>query len=179
MTVIGVLISTGQVSVTSAQASDHDRTFSEFIPETYDKTQPPIKPDHHPINVTITINVDQLIAVNEGEQSYTIDLVYTQKWPDHRLKFPPPDNGTIPMDLSWALEKLWVPAVYVTNSLNPTMLRLTPLFIEIDANSSQIILTSRQVVKLKCLMNLFRFPMDSQTCSIEFTLRKYYLSRYK
>jgi hypothetical protein len=155
----------------SAQSRDPDWTFSEFIPETYDKTQPPIHADHHPINVSISVKVEQLIAVNEAEQSFTIDLTYTQKWPDHRLKFPPISNQTIPMDLTWK-SRLWMPSVYMTNSLNPNMLQLTPIFIEIDANSSQIVLTARQVLKLKCLMNLWRFPMDSQTCPIEFTLCK-------
>lgn len=154
----------------AAQVHDPDWTFSEFIPETYDKT-PPIHANHQPINVSVVVKVEQLIAVNEGEQSFTIDLTYIQKWPDHRLKFPPLSNKSIPMDMS-LMSKLWIPSVYMTNSLNPNMLQLTPLFLEIDANSSQIILTARQVVKLKCLMNLWRFPMDSQTCPIEFTLCK-------
>lgn len=149
----------------------HDWTFSEFIPETYDRTQPPLHPDLRPINVSITMRIMHITGVKESEQSFTIDLMYTQKWPDHRLKFPPISNETIPMDMVWK-SKLWTPDVYVTNSLEPPMLRMPPLFLEIEANTSQLILTSRQVVKLRCIMDLFRFPADTQTCSVEFTLRK-------
>ena len=156
--------------ITKTSTQEATWTFSEFIPETYDRSHPPVDNNHpSPINVTINVIIDQLIAVNEAEQSYTIDLVYTQKWPDHRLKFPPVSNKSIPMDTNW-LNRLWMPSVYITNSLNPNMLQLTPLFLEIQSNTSQILMTVRQVVKLKCLMNLFRFPMDSQTCPMEFTL---------
>lgn len=156
----------------SQDATPHtDWTFSEFIPETYDRTQSPLHPDHHPINVSISMKIMQILSVRESEQSLTIDLMYTQRWPDHRLKFPPISNETIPMDLTWK-DKLWIPVVYLANSVEPPMLRIAPLFLEIEANTSQLILTTRQVVKLRCLMDLFRFPADTQTCSVEFTLRK-------
>lgn len=159
--------------ITTTSTQQATWAFSEFIPETYDKSQPPVDKDHpFPINVTINVIIDQLIAVNEAEQSYTIDLIYTQKWPDHRLKFPPRSFKSIPMDTNW-LNRLWMPSVYITNSLSPNMLKLTPLFLEIQSNTSQILMTVRQVVKLKCLMNLFRFPMDSQTCPMEFTLCRF------
>jgi hypothetical protein len=117
------------------------------------------------------VRIDQIVSMNEGDQSFTIDMTYTQSWHDPRLKFPPP-NGEVPyspLSLEF-LKTLWIPSVYLTNSLKPNLVQLTPRFLDIDTNNSLVILTAKQVVKLKCLMNLFRFPMDSQTCPIEFTL---------
>lgn len=158
--------------VTLSQKIDQEWTFSEFIPETYDKTQSPMPFDHKPLNVTIEVKVTQLLAVNEAEQSYTVDILFTQKWPDNRLKFPPQrSHNMIPLDISWK-NRLWIPDVYITNAISPSMVQLSPLFLEIEANTSRLILTTRQVVKLRCHMDLFRFPQDMQVCSIEFTLRK-------
>lgn len=151
-------------------STEHTWTYSDFIPETYDRTQPP---DREAINVSIAVRVTQLLVVNEAEQSYTIDIHYTQKWPDHRLKYPP-HNTTIPLSVDWKT-RLWMPSVFLTNSLTPNMLQMAPLFLEIEANTSRLISTTRQVVKLRCLMDLGSFPMDTQTCPIEFTLRKYLL----
>lgn len=159
------------LSCATGQMADTDWSFSEFIPETYDKTQPPTPHDHIPLNVTIDAKVTQLLAVNEAEQSYTVDILYTQKWPDHRLKFPPIDDSMMPLDISWK-NRLWIPDVYVTNAISPSMVQLNPLFLEIEANTSRLVLTTRQVVKLRCHMDLFRFPQDMQVCSIEFTLRE-------
>jgi hypothetical protein len=150
--------------------TEHAWTYSDFIPETYDKTQPP---DREPINVSIAVKVAQLLVVNEADQSYTIDIHYTQKWPDYRLKFPP-HNATLPLSVDWK-NKLWMPSVFLTNSMNPNMLQMSPLFLEIEANTSRLVSTTRQVVKLRCLMDLGSFPMDTQTCPIEFTLCEYIL----
>ena len=149
--------------------TEHSWTYSDFIPETYDRTQPPM--DREAINVSISVKVTQLLVVNEAEQSYTIDIHYTQKWPDHRLKYPP-HNATIPLSVDWK-SRLWMPSVFLTNSMNPNMLQMAPLFLEIEANTSRLVSTTRQVVKLRCLMDLRSFPMDTQTCPIEFTLRKH------
>ena len=146
---------------------EHTWSYSDFIPETYDKSQPP---DKEVINVSVGVRLAQLLAVNEAEQSFTIDIHYTQKWPDQRLRYPP-NNLTIPLSVDWK-NRLWMPEVYLTNSMNPNMLQMNPLFLEIEANTSRLISTTRQVVKLRCLMDLRSFPMDYQTCPIEFTLRE-------
>lgn len=150
--------------------NEHPWTYSDFIPETYDRTQPPM--ERESINVSIAVKVTQLLVVNEAEQSYTIDIHYTQKWPDHRLKYPP-HNTTMPLSVDWKA-RLWMPTVFLTNSMNPNMLQMAPLFLEIEANTSRLVSTTRQVVKLRCLMDLGSFPMDTQTCPIEFTLCKYF-----
>ena len=147
--------------------SEHSWTYSDFIPETYDRTLPP---DKDVINISITVRVTQLLVVNEAEQSYTVDMHYTQKWPDPRLKYPS-SNATLPLGGDWK-NRLWLPSVFLTNSLNPSMMQMMPLFLEIEANTSRLVSTTRQVVKLRCNMDLAAFPMDTQTCPMEFTLRE-------
>ena len=52
----------------------------------------------------------------------------------------------------------------------PSIVQIQPLFLEIDSRSQQLSMTSRQVVKLRCLMDLTQFPFDTQQCNIEFSL---------
>ena len=150
-------------------------TFSQLIPADYDKSQPPIEtsPDGKliPLSVSITVNVSQLITVNSAEQSYTVDLTYSQRWKDDRLHLPQKNSGvkTIPLGTKWR-DQLWIPEIFLANSIQPIMMIMTPLFMEIDMENESLISTSRQVVKLRCAMNLFHFPLDEQVCPIEFTL---------
>ena len=160
------------LATASEVESDH-WSLSDFIPKGYDRSHAPYPKNGKPVEVLITVNIDQLLSMNEADQSFMIDITYTQSWHDPRLHFPPTvgsRNETItPLSLTF-LNKLWIPSVFLTNSLKPNLVQLTPRFLDIDTIGSVVVLTAKQVVKLKCIMNLFRFPMDSQICPIEFTL---------
>jgi glycine receptor alpha-2/glycine receptor alpha-3 len=150
-------------------------SFEELIPAEYDKSQPPIitKPSGQlqPVVILITVNVTQLTRVDASEQTFTVDIVYSQRWRDHRLNLPPPGSGVKTIPLGPAIrKKLWIPDVFVGNSVKPIMLIMTPLFMEIDMDTRSLIATSRQVVELRCPMDLYHFPLDEQICPIEFTL---------
>ena len=150
-------------------------TFAQLIPEDYDKSQPPIMTNEsghlEPLAVSLTVKVTQLMSVQAAEQSFTIDLIYSQRWQDHRLNLPHANSGvkTIPLGPKWR-SQVWIPDVFLANSIQPIMLIMTPLFMEIDMDSLSLVSTTRQVVKLRCSMDLFHFPLDEQVCPIEFTL---------
>lgn len=143
--------------------------FTNFTPFNYDKLKNPNKVNEGPVKVSIGFKVAQVIAVTEAEQSFTIDILVTTKWHDKRLNYPPACNVSHPLDISWK-DKLWIPEVYIVNGMSPSVIRIAPLFFEIDALTSHIILVTRQVVKLRCHMDLFRFPQDSQDCNIDIAL---------
>lgn len=171
-----ILITSALISLINAQDEEEPSwTISQLIPEGYDRQKPPRDENNQPISVSISLKIMQLISVNEAEQSFTIDVLYHQKWPDKRLVFPPKGsfspNETIPLEMSWK-SKIWTPEVFVINSLAPSVIQPTPLYLEIDANYSLITVTSRQIMKLRCAMDLFHFPQDTQLCDVEFALRE-------
>ena len=143
--------------------------FNNLIPSTYDKLQPPNKISDGPVKVEISFKIAQLIAVNEAEQSFTIDILVLTKWHDKRLNYPPVCNVSHALDISWK-DKLWIPEVYLVNGLSPSVIKITPLFFEVDALTSHITLVTRQVIKLRCHMDLFRFPQDAQNCNIDMAI---------
>lgn len=143
--------------------------FNNLVPTSYDKLQPPNKLNDGPVRVSISFKIAQLIAVNEAEQSFTLDILLSTKWHDKRLNYPPACNVSHSLDISWK-DKLWVPEVYLVNGLSPSVIKITPLFFEIDALTSHIILVTRQVIKLRCHMDLFRFPQDAQNCNIDMAI---------
>lgn len=171
------------VTTSNGQDDPDGWTPNQLIPEDYarQKLPPPIEGQVQPLIVSISTKIIQLIGINEAEQSYTIDIMYQQKWPDNRLTFPAQSgsvhgNETVPLDLQFR-SKLWVPDVYIINAMSPGVVLPTPLYMEIEVNSSLIVLTSRQVVKLRCSMDLYNFPQDTQSCDIEFALCKYFCSK--
>ena len=150
-------------------------TFADMIPKGYDRSVPPFESDGEgrvrPLEVTITVQVTQLTKVNAAEQSFTVDMVYSQRWHDHQLNLPPRGSEvtTIPLGQQWR-KRLWVPDVFLANSIRPAMPTMDPLFMDIDVESQTLVSTTRQVATLTCNMNLFHFPLDEQVCPIEFTL---------
>ncbi|KAI1296501.1 Glycine receptor subunit alpha-2 [Halotydeus destructor] len=141
----------------------------QLIPVDYDRTKAPPVGTSGPLNISLSVSIIQLMGINEAEQSMTIDIMYHQRWTDRRLFFPRHNHEVISLDMSLRA-KLWMPDVYVINSLSPGVVQLVPLYMELESNTSQLVITSRQTVKLRCPMDLFNFPQDTQKCDIELSL---------
>lgn len=152
-------------------------TFSQLVPHAYEKSQPPVRTNAsglmESVNIEITLQVTQLMKVNSGEQSYTVDFVYIQRWRDHRLNLPPQGAGvrTVPLSPK-VMKNLWIPDVFLANSIDPVMPIMKPAFMEIDMETMELVSTTRQVAKLGCPMDLFYFPLDEQICAIELALMR-------
>ncbi|KAI1278007.1 Serine/threonine-protein kinase 10 [Halotydeus destructor] len=142
-------------------------TVSDLIPKNYNSLSPPLEGNMtSPVTVSVGIYVLALLAVNEPEQSFTVDILYRQQWRDARLSIPPNRSGHYPLILDTSYKsKLWVPDVYFRNSLSNSILSsLLPIsFIEIRPNHI-VSLSARMTVKLSCDMDLFAYPQDTQEC---------------
>ncbi|XP_074598784.1 glycine receptor subunit alpha-2-like [Brevipalpus obovatus] len=144
---------------------DNEWSLDQLIPSNYRKLVPP-RINGDPTKINISLSINQLISANEAEQSLTFDLLYEQSWLDQRIEIPKGFEA-ITLDSSWK-NRLWVPNLYFINSLHstPIDIKSQSLFLEVSERS-QFVLSTRLIVKLGCHMNLFRFPQDTQICSID------------
>lgn len=104
-------------------------------------------------------------------QAITLDLLYWQTWRDARLSVPQ-GIGSLTLDSSWK-NKIWIPNLYFANSAQakPVDIKSGSLFLEMNEDAI-FLMSTRVIVKLACQMDLFSFPQDTQTCTIDLACGK-------
>ncbi|XP_023958790.1 gamma-aminobutyric acid receptor subunit rho-2 isoform X2 [Chrysemys picta bellii] len=98
---------------------------------------------------------------------FTMTLYLRHYWKDERLSFPSITNKSMTFD-GRLVKKIWVPDVFFVHSkrsfihdttTDNIMLRVFP--------DGHVLYSMRITVTAMCNMDFSRFPLDSQTCSLE------------
>lgn len=168
--VILLLINPSKSSVTESdtvQSGFNVWTVDSILPRNYNKLLAPKREDGAPVSVQISMNISQLVSIQEDQQTFTIAAFYSQTWTDRRLIFPKGlESDHLGLDFSWR-EKLWVPDTYFHNAIGGNGINiLAAPYNFILRNNSQISMNLRTVLKLTCDMDLRLFPHDSQVCDV-------------
>ncbi|XP_019639886.1 PREDICTED: gamma-aminobutyric acid receptor subunit beta-3-like [Branchiostoma belcheri] len=109
-------------------------------------------------------SIDQISEVN---MDYTITIFLRQYWQDQRLAFSG-TNKSLSLDGRLA-DNLWVPDTFIPNAkesflhkvtVDNRLIRLYP--------DGRIIYGLRITAKAECDMDLRKYPMDEQNCTLEF-----------
>ncbi|KAJ7989203.1 hypothetical protein DPEC_G00317070 [Dallia pectoralis] len=120
-----------------------------------------------PIPVGVDVQIESLDTISEVDMDFTMTLYLRHYWKDERLSFPSSNNQSMTFDSRLA-KKIWVPDMFFVHSkrsfihdttTDNVMLRVYP-----DGN---VLYSMRVTVTAMCNMDLSRFPLDTQTCSLE------------
>uniref|UniRef100_A0A8C8I4S3 Gamma-aminobutyric acid receptor subunit rho-1 n=1 Tax=Oncorhynchus tshawytscha TaxID=74940 RepID=A0A8C8I4S3_ONCTS len=120
-----------------------------------------------PIPVGVDVQVESLDTISEVDMDFTMTLYLRHYWKDERLSFTSTNNQSMTFDSRLA-KKIWVPDMFFVHSkrsfihdttTDNVMLRVYP-----DGN---VLYSLRVTVTAMCNMDLSRFPLDTQTCSLE------------
>ncbi|XP_016314148.1 gamma-aminobutyric acid receptor subunit beta-1-like isoform X2 [Sinocyclocheilus anshuiensis] len=119
-----------------------------------------------PVDVVMSIDISSIDMVSEVNMDYTITMYFQQSWRDKRLSY----TG-IPLNLTLdnrVADQLWVPDTYFINdkksfvhgvTVKNRMIRLHP-----DGN---VLYGLRITTTAACMMDLRRYPLDEQNCTLE------------
>ncbi|KAM4040877.1 gamma-aminobutyric acid receptor subunit rho-2-like [Anomaloglossus baeobatrachus] len=119
------------------------------------------------IPVGVDVQVESLDSISEVDMDFTMTLYLRHYWKDERLSFPSTTNKSMTFD-SRLVKKIWVPDVFFVHSkrsfihdttTDNIMLRVYP--------DGQVLYSMRITVTAMCNMDFSRFPLDTQTCSLE------------
>nr|XP_056712405.1 gamma-aminobutyric acid receptor subunit rho-2-like [Euleptes europaea] len=119
------------------------------------------------IPVGVDVQVESLDTISEVDMDFTMTLYLRHYWKDERLAFPSHTNKSMTFD-GRLVKKIWVPDVFFVHSkrsfIHDTtteniMLRVYP--------DGHVLYSMRITVTAMCNMDFSRFPLDSQTCSLE------------
>ncbi|XP_022244170.1 glycine receptor subunit alpha-1-like [Limulus polyphemus] len=129
-----------------------------------------VTPTHHldiPTSVQCEVSLRSFGAVNPETMDYEVDLYLRQTWRDERLFNP---NLTRPLDLNdpGLVKRVWRPDVYFPNAKHGEFQYVTvPNVLVRIYPDGQIFYMLRLKLTFSCMMELERYPLDSQICTIE------------
>lgn len=142
--------------------NDTDLSASDFIDSLcYDKWARPNN-GSYPLTVYVRMYIYFVGAIEAQYLQFTTNVLLSYKWKDKRLAR---DGGVIEGEKS-LLGKLWNPHLYVVNEQDSKVMGSGEdvlLTIHSDGTVHQ---STRMKMSLLCLMNLQKFPFDSQNCPI-------------
>nr|XP_057926431.1 gamma-aminobutyric acid receptor subunit rho-2-like isoform X2 [Doryrhamphus excisus] len=119
------------------------------------------------VPVGVDVQVESLDSISEVDMDFTMTLYLRHYWKDERLAFPSSTNKSMTFD-GRLVKKIWVPDVFFVHSkrsfIHDTtteniMLRVFP--------DGHVLYSLRVTVTAACNMDFSRFPLDSQTCTLE------------
>ncbi|XP_059819835.1 gamma-aminobutyric acid receptor subunit beta-3 isoform X1 [Hypanus sabinus] len=157
--------------VCCAQSANESGNMS-FVKETVDNLLQGydirLRPDFGgpPVSVGMNIDVASIDQVSEVNMDYTITMYFQQYWRDKRLAY-----SGIPLNLTLdnrVADQLWVPDTYFLNdkksfvhgvTVKNRMIRLHP--------DGTVLYGLRITTTAACMMDLRRYPLDEQNCTLE------------
>ncbi|KAM7012071.1 gamma-aminobutyric acid receptor subunit beta-3 isoform 2-T2 [Tautogolabrus adspersus] len=143
-----------------------------YVKETVDKLLKGydirLRPDFggRPVAVGMSIDVASIDMVSEVNMDYTLTMYFQQYWRDKRLAYM-----GIPLNLTLdnrVADQLWVPDTYFLNdkksfvhgvTVKNRMIRLHP--------DGTVLYGLRITTTAACMMDLRRYPLDEQNCTLE------------
>eukprot|EP00066_Takifugu_rubripes_P023532 XP_011612798.1 PREDICTED: gamma-aminobutyric acid receptor subunit beta-3 isoform X3 [Takifugu rubripes] len=143
-----------------------------FVKDTVDKLLKGydirLRPDFggRPVAVGMSIDVASIDMVSEVNMDYTLTMYFQQYWRDKRLAYV-----GIPLNLTLdnrVADQLWVPDTYFLNdkksfvhgvTVKNRMIRLHP--------DGTVLYGLRITTTAACMMDLRRYPLDEQNCTLE------------
>ncbi|XP_067348409.1 gamma-aminobutyric acid receptor subunit beta-2 isoform X2 [Channa argus] len=161
------------VAVVCAQsASVSDPSNMSLVKETVDRLLKGydirLRPDFGgpPVGVGMNIDIASIDMVSEVNMDYTLTMYFQQAWRDKRLSY-----SEIPLNLTLdnrVADQLWVPDTYFLNdkksfvhgvTVKNRMIRLHP--------DGTVLYGLRITTTAACMMDLRRYPLDEQNCTLE------------
>ncbi|XP_067140801.1 glycine receptor subunit alpha-2-like [Centruroides vittatus] len=146
---------------------DSDLQVLDTLLENYDRR---ITPNHHlkkPTKVLCEMYIRSLGAVSPATMDFEVDLYLRQTWTDNRMRSP---NLTRPLDLNDPnlVKKVWRPDVYFPNAKYGEFQYVTVPNVLVRINpDGKILYMLRLKLTFSCMMDMERYPLDSQVCTIE------------
>ncbi|XP_034297715.1 gamma-aminobutyric acid receptor subunit beta-4 isoform X2 [Pantherophis guttatus] len=127
-----------------------------------------LRPDFggNPVTVGMSIHISSIDQISEVNMDYTITMYFQQSWRDKRLAY-----SDLALNLTLdnrVADQLWLPDTYFLNdkksflhgvTVKNRMIRLHP--------DGTVLYGLRITTTAACMMDLRRYPLDQQNCTLE------------
>uniref|UniRef100_A0ABM5G1F6 Gamma-aminobutyric acid receptor subunit pi-like isoform X1 n=2 Tax=Pogona vitticeps TaxID=103695 RepID=A0ABM5G1F6_9SAUR len=121
--------------------------------------------DNGPVSVGMSMDIASIDTISEINMDYTSTIFLRQRWTDERLCFE--GNKSLSLD-GRLVEMLWVPDTFIVDSKKSFLHDITVenRLIRIYPNGT-VLYAIRITTTVACSMDLTKYPMDKQTCTLQ------------
>ncbi|XP_033005223.1 gamma-aminobutyric acid receptor subunit pi-like [Lacerta agilis] len=121
--------------------------------------------DNGPVSVGMSMDIASIDTISEINMDYTATIFLRQRWTDERLCFE--GNKSLSLD-GRLVEMLWVPDTFIVDSKKSFLHDITVenRLIRIYPNGT-VLYAIRITTTVACSMDLTKYPMDKQTCTLQ------------
>uniref|UniRef100_A0A0M3IHQ8 Neurotransmitter-gated ion-channel ligand-binding domain-containing protein n=1 Tax=Ascaris lumbricoides TaxID=6252 RepID=A0A0M3IHQ8_ASCLU len=144
----------------------------EHLMSNYNRQLIPKRNLKDPVSVRLSIELYQIIEVNEPQQFVLMNAWVVERWTDELLYWNPADFENI-SEILLPYDNVWIPDTTLYNSLvmdNAESRRLLNVKLTSDLvqGTTLIEMLYPTLHKFSCLLNLKFFPYDTQECILTF-----------
>jgi len=137
----------------------------------YKKAEAPIGEGGEPVNVRLTMSVEDFGHLQDTEMDFSLTMYFRQFWTDERLAHNASGPLILPGDLQ---SSVWIPDLYIEREkdakIHQIIFQNKLMWIYSDGS---ITLSTRLSVRVSCPLDLRYFPMDKQSCELKFASYSY------
>ncbi|CAL2043736.1 unnamed protein product [Caenorhabditis brenneri] len=141
------------------------------LPETNVTIHPPR------FEIEIQLSMLKLVEVVEPEEKATFLFDYQSNWYDPRLTWDPEDFGGI-NHIYVPRSRVWIPETTIVDCSEVKVFdNEYTRYVWLHSNGS-IGMYTASVTSVVCQMDVYKFPMDTHTCSVNILFNTYLLTEY-
>uniref|UniRef100_A0A914I2S9 Uncharacterized protein n=1 Tax=Globodera rostochiensis TaxID=31243 RepID=A0A914I2S9_GLORO len=157
---------------TESVASTQMKLIQDLL-ENYDRKAKPTWDNIRPVNVTFSMDLYQILELNEPQQYLLLNAWIIERWHDEFLYWNPTDYANI-SELRLPYDCIWLPDTTLYNSLvmkddDSRRLLNAKLTTNMSRKAVLVEMLYPTIYKFSCLLNLRYFPYDLQECTMTFS----------
>nr|AAD13405.1 putative glutamate-gated chloride channel alpha subunit [Haemonchus contortus] len=128
--------------------------------------------DSEPVFITVNMYLRSISKVDDVNMEYSLHFTFREEWIDERLYFNSPTLKHIVLSPG---QRIWVPDTFFQNEKDGKKHDIdTPnILIRIHNGTGKILYSCRLTLTLSCPMRLADYPLDVQTCVVDFASYAY------
>ncbi|XP_054827862.1 acetylcholine receptor subunit alpha isoform X2 [Eublepharis macularius] len=145
--------------------SEHETRLVDDLFKNYNSIVRPVNDHRDIVQVTVGLQLIQLINVDEVNQIVTTNVRLKQQWTDVNLKWKPEDYGGV-KQIRISSEKIWHPDLVLYNNADGEFAIVQFTKVLLDYTGS-ITWNPPAIFKSYCEIIVTHFPFDEQNCSMK------------
>ncbi|KAL4235134.1 Glycine receptor subunit alpha-3 [Mactra antiquata] len=154
------------LSATTTTKSERQKVLDALLKD-YDSRIPPNYEDDFPVEVEVQLHITNIDSISETNMEFTFGAFIRQIWRDDRLIYKKlPRLRSLELDSKF-MDKVWVPDLFLANEKAAHFHIVTvPNKLMHIYPDGKILYSVRVTATLKCNMDLRKYPLDTQECSV-------------
>ncbi|XP_060836653.1 glycine receptor subunit alpha-2-like isoform X2 [Rhopalosiphum padi] len=130
------------------------------------------------VDVSLSLHINRISGVDESKEEIALDVFLHVYWEDPRIWIL---GNTSQVELTWDKDpKFWIPDLYIRQLREMKVLTLFQDLASIRLyDNSTLRISIGATIIIKCDMDFVLYPLDVQTCAVDFGSYKYTLTDMK